>query len=61
MVLTVTEEVLQIVDVAEALGVTKQAIWDRWERGTMPEPDYVTPKGRPLWKESTLREAGVLK
>lgn len=60
MVLAVTEEVLQIQDVAELLGVSKQAIWDRYQRGTMPEPDYQTPKGRPLWKESTLRKAGVL-
>lgn len=60
MVLTVTEEVLQIQDVAEALKVSKQAIWDRYQRGTMPEPDFQTPKGRPLWRRSTLEAAGVL-
>lgn len=53
------EEVFQIADVAELLGVSTQAIWDRYHRGTMPEPDYETPKGKPLWKRSTLEREGV--
>lgn len=58
----VTEEVLTLSDVARELGVSRQALYKRrgTDRPMMPEPDYRTPGGSPLWRRSTLIRAGVL-
>lgn len=56
----VTEMVMTLSDVARELGVSRQAILNRKNRGTLPEPDYQTVNGSPMWKRHTLEKAGIL-
>ncbi len=54
------ETILNLSDLAKRLGVSRQAVKNRYDRGTLPEPDYKTERGIPFWKLSTLKKAGVL-
>lgn len=56
----VVETILNLSDLAKRLGVSRQAIKGRYDRGTLPEPDYRTERGIPFWKLSTLKKAKVL-
>lgn len=56
----VTETILTLADIAKRLGVSRQAIKNRMDRGTLPEPDFVTDRGAPAWKLSTLRKAKIV-
>lgn len=58
--LEVTETVVSLTDLAKRLGVSRQAIKNRYDRGTLPEPDFKTERGIPFWKLSTLKKAGIL-
>ncbi len=40
---------------ADKLGISKQALQDRRNRGTVSEPDRMIG-GRPYWYESTIRK-----
>lgn len=54
------ETILNLSDLAKRLGVSRQAVKNRYDRGTLPEPDYKTERGIPFWKLSTLKKAKVL-
>lgn len=58
--LLMTETVMSLADIAQELGVSRQAIKNRMDRGTLPKPDYKTVRGAPLWKRSTLKKAEVI-
>lgn len=58
--LTMTETIMSLADIATELNVSRQAIKNRYDRGTMPKPDFRTVRGAPLWKKSTLRKARVI-
>jgi predicted transcriptional regulator len=50
-----------LADLARALGVSRQAVSDRYARGTLPEPDHRTKdQDWPMWERTTLERAGVL-
>lgn len=57
--LKVTETILTLADVAKRLEVSRQAVKNRLDRGTLPEPDYRTERGAPMWKLSTLEKVGI--
>lgn len=42
-------------DVARAAGVKPQTIQQYRNRGVFPKPDAETVSGRPLWKETTVK------
>lgn len=42
-------------ELAKALGVTRGAIQDRMNRGTLPEYDGFTPAGRGFWFAGTVK------
>lgn len=39
-------------DIARRIGITRQAIQARYSRGSLPEPEYETSTGAPLWTEA---------
>lgn len=47
------EQMMRIVDVAELLGVSKQAVWKRYRDGRLPEPEVLAGSA-PLWKPETI-------
>lgn len=59
MLQTMTEEVLTVSEIARELGISRQALYQREGPTKLPEPDFRTVQGAPLWKRSTLKRAGI--
>lgn len=58
-----TTEYLNLSDIAKELGVTRQAVSERYRTGTggLPKPDgSLGARGAPIWKRSTLERVGIL-
>lgn len=51
---------LAMADIAAKLGIQRQSIQGRRERGTFPTPSYRSRVAGPLWLPEVLVEAGVL-
>lgn len=47
-------ELWGIEDVADALGITVNAAYQRKYRGAIPEPEWIV-SGRPIWSAAKMR------